>query len=232
MLKTSKEPLTNFKLMLLICLINNLKTRRQLNSDLTKEITVEYAKFFDDKILSKNLALAALYLATFELLKSTIIVNIRSFFFRGENIDPAKKQPKAYLEEMDKYFERYVNKSDREYLACCDWLVEMKSITEEDKELLIKIKKQRNDIAHELPYILIDPMREIDVKHLDIARQYIDKIDCWWILNVDLACNPDFDNNVDVNESQIVSSRTIMLNHIFSAFVKNFSSQNAVENSA
>ena len=92
-----------------------------------KTIKQEYVDFFDSKKLHNTLALAALYLATFEILKSTLITNIRSFFFRLEADVMTKEMPAGYQKEMKKYFKVHSGKKDREYLACSDWLKDIEA---------------------------------------------------------------------------------------------------------
>ena len=182
-----------------------------------KDLREEFIKFFDEKRLYKNLALSALYLATFEMLKSAIIENIRTFFRTGED-DSKKEMPLRYKEIMKDYFKRYTGQKDWEYQACCDWLCNMEAISQSEREQLTKIKEQRNEISHELQYILFDPKKNVDISLLEIARDMVRKIDVWWIMNVDIPCNENFDDRA-IQEDEIVPSRVLMLNHVFKSFL-------------
>lgn len=131
--------------------------------------------------------------------------------------DIEKSMPTHYKEEMRKYFKPYENKQDKEYLGCCDWSLEQKIIDEGERDFLIKIKDQRNKIAHELPYLLLDSGRDIDTSLLAKAKELIRQIDVWWIINVELQTDENY-VGVDIGEDQVDSSRGVILDYIFSQF--------------
>lgn len=182
-----------------------------------KSFAYDYVKIFDSKNLYNNLALAALYLATFEILKSTIITNIIKFFSRLE-LDITKEMPIGSLEEMKGYLKKYAGKKDKDFLACCDWLRDVEAINNEDKIHLIDIKNQRNTIAHELPSILLDPTKNVNISLLVTAKDLIGKIDRWWIRNVDMPIYQDF-NNEPLQDEDIIPGRVLYLDHIFKSFI-------------
>lgn len=101
----------------------------------------------------------------------------------------------------------------------------MGALIESERDLLVAIKNERNNIAHELPYLLLEPSRDFNLAHLSSARHLINKIDKWWIINVDIPCNPNYDGR-EIDENEISSTKSIMLDHIFKAFANTYYSLN------
>lgn len=97
----------------------------------------------------------------------------------------------------------------------------MEAISNEDFQHLISIKDQRNVIAHKLPYILLEPQKDVDIHLLIKAKELIEKIEKWWIYNVAIPINQDL-NDETIQEEQIKPGCVIILDQIFKTFTKIF----------
>lgn len=105
-------------------------------------------------------------------------------------------------------------------IASCLWLEQNGAISPQDATSLRSIRRHRNQIAHELPYLLGDIDREINLEYLQQIRQLLRKIEVWWIRNVDLLVNPDFDG-VEVADEDIEPGPVLILDYIIRVALDN-----------
>ena len=76
-------------------------------------------------------------------------------------------------------------------------------ITEDDLLKFEKAKKARNSLAHELS-LLVSKGIDVDVgESFETIFYLLRKIEVWWIVNFELAINPDY-NDEEVDEDGIV----------------------------
>jgi hypothetical protein len=180
----------------------------------------EYEKFFDPKRLRQNLLLGALYLATFEMLRTIIIGDLISFFAFGVfgNFDQDGKPVRSdrYKSELAKHgFKQHHD----EYRAACLWLKHMEAIDDEEVTKLLEIRAHRNQIAHELPTVLLDAKLEVNVELLVKARNFIHKLDRWWFENYEMSINPAFEGQT-IDEVDFVSMRMAYVDHVIGIAVQ------------
>jgi hypothetical protein len=147
-----------------------------------------------------------LYLTAYELLRGTVIDRIQSFFTHGF----ADEDSEAIIDEQYKEIERLHNSV---FLASCLWLQQNSVISSEDAADIVNIRRHRNQIAHELPEFLGDADREINLEYLQNIRRLLRKIETWWIRNVDLHINSDFDD-IEVTDEDIHPGSVLVLNEI------------------
>jgi hypothetical protein len=86
--------------------------------------------------------------------------------------------------------------------ASLDWLKEHEAIDEDDIKSLNNIKDYRNALAHDLfERIGKDDFPE-KVPMFAAMVELLHKIEVWWIVNVEIDANPDFDG-IEIDESKI-----------------------------
>jgi len=164
--------------------------------------------------LKRNLINAALILTAYELMKYSLIDKVKGFF----EIDK-EHMPESYNEHK-KEFEKIKTKLPKELqkyplLIYANWFREHEALSEDDFNNVVKVWRYRNKIAHELIEFLVDSDFEVDVKILFEIRDVVEKADTWWIREVEIPINPDFDK-VEVKDSDIRSGRMIILDHLIS----------------
>ena len=142
-------------------------------------------EFLNPDAIKSNLVLSALYLVAYELLKDAIIDNIRAFF-SFEYRDGKAIPDKQYKDEVTR-----VHK-DTLYASCL-WLQRNGAITENEVEEIQNIRKHRNQVAHELARLLFDANLNLNVGYFLRIRELLGKIEVWWVKNVEIPVNPDFD---------------------------------------
>lgn len=152
-------------------------------------------KMYNPNQLRSFLITASLYITAFELLKNSINKRIEDFFMVGAKSRNHDRQ-KEYDEEMRPYRDKHKDKKDKKTYASLDWLVDMGAISEEDIKKYDDVRNFRNEVAHEMLNLMsvktaenLDKMNHHFITMLELLR----KIETYWILNVDVPCNPGFD---------------------------------------
>ncbi len=172
-----------------------------------------YKKFSNPAILKSNLILSSLYLSAYEILKSSIVDNIISFF--SDDFEDGKPIP-------DDQYKEEVSKTDKDLLrASCLWLKKMGVITQEEVDQVQRIREHRNLIAHELPKVLLHPGVEIKLEYLLQIWDLVKKIELWWVKEVHMPTDPDFDG-VEVKDEDIYPGAFIILSHLIQIVMSDY----------
>ena len=142
-------------------------------------------KFLNPERVKSNLVLSSLYLSAYELLKSAIVGNIENFFTFGFDADGKPIVDKQYDEEI-----RKVNRDSLR--ASCFWVEKNGAVSHDEVEQIFQLRNHRNQIAHELPRLLIDSELNLNVDYFVRVRRLLEKVEVWWILNFEMPVNSDF----------------------------------------
>jgi hypothetical protein len=172
-----------------------------------------WEKFLNPLILKRNLTRASVFIAAYELLKSTVIERVKSFFTADYRDGEWIVGPK--------YKERVRVLNDRDELdACMKWLVEMEAISEKDLKVFGEIRAHRNKVAHELVKFISSADHDVNSELFDALIKMTAAIERWWIREVEIPTNPDYDgiDPYSIDDSDINGGITIMLSIIASVF--------------
>lgn len=151
-----------------------------------------------------NLLMVSLYLAAFEILKSTVTDRTENFF----TFDDVNGQPQLH----PKYQEvASLNKNPLQ--ASLLWLKQNDAITSDDVLMFDIIRQHRNELAHQLPHFLIDTSRNIDTQNFENIRYLLRKIETWWIQQVDIPSNSDYDG-IEIRDEDIQPGSVTVLDAI------------------
>jgi hypothetical protein len=101
--------------------------------------------FLNPEILRSKLIVASIYIAAFELLKSTIIERIKTFYTLSG----------LYKEDHPKYQSEVLSRNHSPVYASLDWLKESHAIDDNDMVVFDRVKKCRNDFAHAMTEMLM-----------------------------------------------------------------------------
>ena len=157
------------------------------------DATMKVMRLLSKEVLKDNLAKAGLYALAYELLKNSIIERPKSFFAMGGTGSD------------DHYRAEVLSRHPNTLIASCLWFQENGAITEEDAREVLQFREHRNEIAHELPNVLLNPEVQVDENKLIRLFQLLWKIDRWWITEIEVPTDPDFDGqDVDPNEIRSV----------------------------
>lgn len=152
--------------------------------------------------MTRTLIRAGALLSAYELIKLQIIDGVSDFYWSGR-MDGDKKE----------YFPDYqtdvVDRDKSLYKACVAWLVESDALPPEDGSVLEKIREHRNEVAHELPKILIDPDFEVNASLLIDATIVLRRLDVFWgRFTVD--ADPQWDG-VEVTDKDIWGGPSLLM---------------------
>ncbi len=166
------------------------------------EVRDSWERFLNPALLRQNLIVASIFLAAFEILKDSIVDRIRSFYITGFDDTGFRIDPQYDAEVSGR------NKS--RVFASLSWLKDHDAIHDADVAAFERIRDCRNEIAHELPLIVTDGIREDQATLFSEMVRLLKKIETWWIVNVEIPTNPDFDGR-EVDEAGIVPGPLISL---------------------
>jgi hypothetical protein len=160
-----------------------------------------WEEFLNPGITRPRLIAASIFIAGFEALKDSIVDRIRSFFSTGfdesgDNIDP-------------RYRSDVLARNKSPVYASLGWLKENRAIDDGDVAVFNRVKACRNTLAHRLLSTLGSEGLPADFNQCcgDMVA-LLRKIEVWWIKNVEIPSNPDFDGS-DVDEGDIVPGPVI-----------------------
>jgi hypothetical protein len=177
--------------------------------------------------LRANLVLAAVYLTGYEMLRDALIDHLEGFFSKGFDANG--------LIIGDSYRQKVLNLHKMPFFASAEWFCQAGAIDRSDVDLIKRIREHRNFIAHHIPEIICGT-REVDAQLLLGMRKVTAKIDGWWLREVEIPTDPDFDDkdmteaNLDASFSlrgftmdllvQLATGNEEPLREIYSEFVK------------
>lgn len=151
-----------------------------------------WAKFLNPETLRDNLVAASIFLAAYEMLQASVIDRILSFFSKEFRDD-------KWITSED-YQTQCLALAKSPFQASLLWLKQMSVIDDDDIAQADSIRKHRNELAHDLPKFLSTADSEVNVELLGGICDLVAKIDRWWIREVDMATDPDFNGHYIVDQ--------------------------------
>lgn len=152
--------------------------------------------------MQERLISVSLYITAFELLKQSIVGRLRDFYIAGLD-----KKGDIFEKEYDA---DVLARNKSPLYASLNWLSENEAVDQSDLQSFERIKITRNCIAHELPSLVIGGK---DFKHVERFHELVAllrKIEIWWVVNVEIPVNPDFDGK-EIDEEGIVPGPVLMI---------------------
>lgn len=164
--------------------------------------TDQWERFLDPEVLRPSLFLATMFITTFEILKNTIVDNIRNFYTTGfdkygETIDP-------------KYQTEVLSRNKNPLYASLQWLRENNAVDDADLTTFEHLRKTRNLLAHQLFAVVTGQVESAHEVQFDALVTLLRKIGVWWVVNVEVPTNPDFDGQ-EVDEDGVVPGSILSL---------------------
>jgi hypothetical protein len=157
-----------------------------------------WMRFLDPEVLRPSLMLASIYIATYEILKDSIISRIKDFYVTGFD-QSGEIIGTDYLSDV-------LSKNRSELYASLEWLKESKAITDVDIAVFNKVKQCRNDIAHEISRMLSEGLPKDFSDRFNDMVSLISKVERWWIINVEIPLNSEFADK-EIIEDEIIPGR-------------------------
>lgn len=138
-----------------------------------EELVAKLSEKLHPDAIRSNLVRAGLFLAGWEMLKSEITKQVRLFYgatvkgswgnysFVPDDEDPISRQ--RYAEEVLALDTG--KKKGKIFRASLRWLVESEALTETQPARVQEMERHRNEVAHELMKVVVDP----DHQGVDVA---------------------------------------------------------------
>lgn len=161
-----------------------------------------WLKFLNPRSLKSNLISASLYLAAWETFEHGVIGHLEGFYFVGFDQDGDKFS--------DDYKADVLSRDKSRFKASMLWFKEHNVIDDADLALADRARQHRNDIAHNLPSYISKASHNVDVELLSALCDLQRKIDVWWVVNVEVATDPDFCDK-EIDESRVQSGGMMFL---------------------
>lgn len=174
--------------------------------------TDEYAARLNEKLAPKSvvstLVRAGCLLSAYELIKSEVVGKVYEFFWRGF-VDG------RHLYDDTSYQQSVLQRNPKsKYRASCDRLVEMGALGSGQVATLEEIHVHRQEIAHELPKLLIDPEFEVKTDLLAAAVEAVRCLGVFWG-SIEVDTSPDWDGE-QVDYQQIKSGSYLLMEYLAS----------------
>jgi hypothetical protein len=161
-----------------------------------------WMRFLDPEILRPSLMLASIYIATYEILKDSIIGRIKDFYVTGFD-ESGEIIGADYQSEV-------LHKNRSELYASLEWLKESKAIIDDDIVVFNKVKQCRNNITHEISRMLSEGLPQDFSDRFSDMVSLISKVERWWIINVEIPLNPELADK-EIIEDEIIPGRIASL---------------------
>ena len=136
-----------------------------------KDVANSWNKFLHPETLRGNLLVISLYIAAYELFKTSIIEKPETFYSTGFNKDG--------IIISDKYKIEVLALSKSRLYASLLWLKEMGAIDNSDIETFDGIRKHRNEVTHELVDFLANNNRNFDYSKFQALIELLGRIERW-----------------------------------------------------
>ena len=161
-----------------------------------------WERFLDPDVVRPSLFIATMFITTFEILKDCVVDRLRDFFIDG--ID--ENGPVVGSE----YQTEVISRNKSVLYATIDWLREHEVIDAQDVETFEQLKKTRNQLTHQLFDVVTGQVESQHESQFEVLVSLLRKIELWWLVNVEIATNSDFDNK-DIDEEGIVPGALLSL---------------------
>ncbi|MBB3342220.1 hypothetical protein [Luteimonas sp. RC10] len=166
------------------------------------ESAAKWEELLNPDIAREKLISASLYIAAFEILKDSICNRIRSFYSIGFD-------PTGSITDR-KYTSEVLARNRSPLYASLDWLKEHEVLDSADIESFERIKAIRNNMAHNLQSLIFGESSFGHVEMFQELAALLRKIEAWWVINVKIPTNPNFDGQ-EIDEDGVVPGPVIML---------------------
>lgn len=167
----------------------------------------KWLKFLDPENLKENLMFSSLFIASFEAFKDYVVDEVKFFFNSGFSNGEFtfSEEYNTKVKALDKSIQK----------ATLLWLKDLDAIDNNDIQTFDDLRQYRNKLSHELMTLLFEGLpKELPEKFAQLIALRV-KIEKWWIMNIEIPTNSEFDATTDVKEDDITTSSQIFNQLIF-----------------
>ena len=158
----------------------------------------EELNILSDERICEELQFYSLYLLLFERFKNMVVEKVRLLLCSFSVADGREiyKESNDYIKLKNKKY----NGKHNMFFSSVEWMKNNNVITQNEHELIIKCRKDRNNIGHETLNVLFCSNKEEMLNRFIELFKIYDKVDKWWIKEYEVPIagidynNVDFDN--------------------------------------
>lgn len=162
----------------------------------------QWEDFLTPEVTQIRLVTASLYMTAYEILKESIIGRIKDFYCTGFDSSSLTYSP-TYQEDV-------LSLNKHPLFASLQWLQNCEVITQEDWNVFKKLMELRNILAHELSTVIFTG-KDLSIPiRMQEALDLLKKIEVWWVVNVEIPTNPDFDGS-DIDPDEVTPGPVLMM---------------------
>jgi hypothetical protein len=162
-----------------------------------------WERFLDPEVVRPSLFLATMFIATFEILKNSVIDRIRDFYTNGFDQTGPIVGPD--------YKRTVVSRNESILRASLDWLREHDVIDHRDLETFERLKKVRDQLAHRLFDVVTGQTESDHEVQFEVLVELLRKIEVWWVVNVEISTDPEYDDGQEIDVAGIVPEAILLL---------------------
>lgn len=167
-----------------------------------KTTSERWEQFLDPGVVKPSLFLATMFITAFEVLKNSVIDRLRNFY------EDSWDENGPIIN--DDYKNIVLSRNKSPLYASLDWLKENGAIGGEDIEQYENLRKTRNLLAHQLFEVVTGQIESKHEAQFGELLELLKKIEVWWVVNLEIAINPDFDGQ-DIDVTSIVPGSILSL---------------------
>lgn len=179
----------------------------------------QWTNILDPQILKPNLEFISLYIALYEKLEDTIISRIKDFYTVIE-LDETEYH-NEFLALYDPKRCPNINKQCKTLISSLIWLLNINAITANDIEQISNLKKERNKLTHEMFDLLSQGLPENLHSKLVNMVGIFNKIEKWWIVEIEIPTGCEIDNIEDADMDNVMSGNMLILQVILNIATNN-----------
>jgi len=158
-----------------------------------------------------TLAFAGIYQVTHELIKESVVNEVRSFYCTGFDEAGMTYNEAGYEAEV-----LALDPKKRKMRASLLWLVRGKAITVQQADRLDAIYAHRHELTHELGKYIVDPKFEPDMQLFTDAVEILrDILRFWTHIEIDLGSFKQFG---DIDPDEVTPGRLLLLKLCIGAY--------------
>ncbi len=163
-----------------------------------------FKNILNPNTLKSNLILSSLYITFFESLKDYIVDKVKEFYLTGFDSEGF-----IYSSEYDEKITSKVTNKNKLLKVSLNWFADCGAVEADRIKEFDELVDYRNFLAHKLSkFIFEGDSDKLDDKLGKLMKLKVD-LDRWWILNIEIPTNPDFDNN-NIEEENVISSSEML----------------------
>jgi hypothetical protein len=170
------------------------------------DIVDQWEEFLNPETVRTKLISAGMFLIGHEMLIDSIKRHLVAFF-ATEWVNTGPRESQRYKDEVRGLDPK---RRDDALRGSIQWLRNMDAISADDEIAIERVTTSRNVVAHELAAMISGGRTTDFAQDFETLLHLVQKIEKWWMVNVELPTNPDHDEQ-EIDEDAIISGPSMIM---------------------